>query len=173
MNICLENINMNNNNYNVHFKLWNSFFSFAFYDSITFKVSPHMIEDRNWPDTRNPNKSFERVDFQLVNKRSKLITMPYTLDVAICAYNTGFIGSLLFYFRIVEFPQSIEFHMNSSKKESIWKSRLSNSCRISPPHEIRSLHHTYVKMDYVLGCNPMCNQYAPSMRIAKLASSNH
>ena len=67
---------LNNNNYFVHFKPWNSFFSFAFYDSIIFKVSPQMIEDRYWPDTRNPNKSFERVDFQLVNTLSKLITMP-------------------------------------------------------------------------------------------------
>jgi len=61
--------------YEVTFKPQNSFFSFAFHDSIILKVSPHMIEDKNWPDTRNPNEKNERVDFQLVLKRSKLISM--------------------------------------------------------------------------------------------------
>ena len=66
---------LNPNDYNVHFKPWNSSFSFVFHDSRIFKVSPHTIKDRNWPDTRNPNEKNERVDFQLVLKRSKLISM--------------------------------------------------------------------------------------------------
>ena len=42
------------NYYKAHFKPWISSFSFVFHESRIFKVSPHMIEDRNWPDTRNP-----------------------------------------------------------------------------------------------------------------------
>ena len=76
------------NHYKVHlFKLFNfnfifnliqiinSFFSFAFHDSIFSKVWSHIIEDRNWPDTSDRNKMNERGDLQLVNKRSKLISM--------------------------------------------------------------------------------------------------
>ena len=53
----------------------NSFFPFAFHDSIFSKVWSHIIEDRNWPDTSDRNKMNKGGDLQLVNKRSKLISM--------------------------------------------------------------------------------------------------